>query len=170
MSESKESELGRALNFLSNNWRHDPEMRLTFESIFKTLSNGTLEDQANAKVLKRYLSYPGSDSALSAAVSLNSALNAPAGRKKAGLKARGRGRNYRTQEVEFKDNVMQVLIRHELGLATDFDVVSAVIEYIGENAVDASRKAFIEELRPRAAVYADFYRRFHDALSKRTSI
>jgi hypothetical protein len=170
MSESKESELGHALNFLANNWRHNSELRSAFEAIFKTLNNGTNEDRANAEVLNRYLSYPGSDTAIAASVSLNAALRTQAGRRDAGLKARGRGRSYRTEEVRFEDAVMQAMINYELGLASYADVDKQVIAYIGENAVDASRSAFFKELRPRAAAYADFYKRFLTARIDRSSI
>lgn len=170
MTESKESELGHALNFLANNWRLNSELRLAFESIFNTLNNGTNEDRANAEILYRYLGYPGSDTAIAATVNLNAALRTVAGRRGAGLKASGRGRSYRTQEVRFEDDVMQVMIRYELGEASYADVDKQLIAYLGVNAVDATRRTFFQELRPRAALYADFYGRFFAARSDRSSI
>lgn len=170
MSESKESELAHALNFLANNWRHNSELRSAFEAIFKTLNNGTNEDRANAEVLNRYLGYPGSDIATAATVSLNAALRTGPGRRGAGLKASGRGRSYRTEEVSFEDDLMQVMIRYELGEASYADVDEQLIAYIGVNPADATRRAFFQELRPRAAAYADFYGRFLTARSDRSSI
>jgi len=51
---TKEAELRAALNFLSNNWRLNPTLRETFDSVFKTLDSGSDADKANAKTLREY--------------------------------------------------------------------------------------------------------------------
>jgi hypothetical protein len=65
---------------------------------------------------------------------------------------------------------MQVMIARELGRATDYEVDSEAIGWMGENAVDATRQSFLEKLRPRAARYAQFYKRFFDAYPRREQL
>jgi hypothetical protein len=77
---TKEAELRAALNFLSNNWRLNPTLRETFDSVFKTLDSGSDADKANAKTLREYLAYPGSDTALAAVHSLHATLLTSVGR------------------------------------------------------------------------------------------
>jgi hypothetical protein len=61
---------------------------------------------------------------------------------------------------------MQVMISRELGDATDEQVDIEAIVWLGANAVDATRQSFLEEIRPRAARYALFYKRFLDAKTR----
>lgn len=163
---TKEAELRAALNFLSNNWRLSPTLRETFDSVFKTLDSGSDADKANAKTLREYLAYPGSDTALAAVHSLHATLLTSVGRKAAGLESKRRGRSYPTDAVRLEDKLMQVMISRELGAATDEQVDIEAIGWMGENAVDATRQSFLEELRPRAARYALFYKRFIDAKTR----
>lgn len=160
---TKEAELRAALNFLSNNWRLNPTLRETFDSVFKTLDSGSDADKANAKTLREYLAYPGSDTALAAVHSLHATLLTSVGRKAAGLESKRRGRSYPPDAVRLEDKLMQVMISRELGDATDEQVDIEAIGWMGENAVDATRQSFLEELRPRAARYALFYKRFFDS-------
>jgi hypothetical protein len=163
---TKEAELRAALNFLSNNWRLNPTLRETFDSVFKTLDSGSDADKANAKTLREYLAYPGSDTALAAVHSLHATLLTSVGRKSAGLESKRRGRSYPPDAVRLEDKLMQVMIWRELGDATDEQVDIEAIGWLGANAVDATRQSFLEELRPRAARYALFYKRFFDAKTK----
>lgn len=88
---TKEAELTAALNFLSNNWRLNPKLRATFDAIFQTLNSGSKADIANAEALREYLAYPGSDTALSAAHSLQVSLLTTEGRRAVGLEPKRRG-------------------------------------------------------------------------------
>lgn len=162
---SKELELRNALNYLSNNWRLNPILRVTFEAVFKTLDSGSDADKANAQTLREYLAYPGSDNALSAVHSLHATLLTSVGRKAAGLGTKRRGRSYPPDAVRLEDKLMQVMIARELGRASDEEVDIEAIGWMGASAVDATRQSFLEELRPRAARYAHFYKRFFDAYS-----
>ena len=159
----REIELKDALDFLSNNWRLDPTLREAFDAIFKTLSSGSKAARANAEVLRKYLAYPGSDAALSAAHSLHASLSTSSGRRAAGLETKRRGRSYPPEAVRLEDRLMQVMIERELGRATDREVDAEAIAWMGDNAVDATRQSFLEALRPRAAQYAHFYKRFFEA-------
>jgi hypothetical protein len=163
---TREAELRAALNFLSNNWRLNPTLRETFDSVFKTLDSGSDVDKANAKTLREYLAYPGSDIALAAVHSLHATLLTSVGRKSAGLESKRRGRSYPPDAVRLEDKLMQVMISRELGDATDEQVDIEAIGWLGANAVDATRQSFLEELRPRAARYALFYKRFLDAKTR----
>lgn len=163
---TKEAELRAALNFLSNNWRLNPTLRETFDSVFKTLDSGSDVDKANAKTLREYLAYPGSDTALAAVHSLHATLLTSVGRKSAGLESKRRGRSYPPDAVRLEDKLMQVMISRELGDATDEQVDIEAIGWLGANAVDATRQSFLGELRPRAARYALFYKRFFDAKTR----
>lgn len=163
---TKEAELRAALNFLSKNWRLNPTLRETFDSVFKTLDSGSDADKANAKTLREYLDYPGSDNALAAVHSLHATLLTSVGRKSAGLESKRRGRSYPPDAVRLEDKLMQVMIWRELGDATDEQVDIEAIGWLGANAVDATRQSFLEELQPRAARYALFYKRFFDAKTR----
>jgi hypothetical protein len=163
---TREAELRAALNFLSNNWRLNPTLRETFDSVFKTLDSGSDVDKANAKTLREYLAYPGSDIALAAVHSLHATLLTSVGRKSAGLESKRRGRSYPPDAVRLEDKLMQVMISRELGDATDEQVDIEAIGWLGANAVDATRQSFLGELRPRAARYALFYKRFFDAKNR----
>lgn len=163
---SKELELEKALNFLSNNWRLNPTMRESFDAIFQTLDSGSAADQANAEILREYLAYPGSDSALSAALSLNACLLTSPGRRAAGLEPKRRGRSYLPEAVRLEDKLMQVMIARELGHATDEEVEIEAIGWMGTDAVDATQKSFLGVLRPRAVAHAQFIKRFFEAKSK----
>jgi hypothetical protein len=166
MTMSKELVLRNALNYLGNNWRLNPTMRETFDAIFKKLDSGSNADKANAEILLKYLAYPGSDDALTAVHSLHASLLTTQGKRAAGLEPRRRGRSYPSKAVKLEDKLMQVMIARELGEATDAQVDIEAIGWMGANAVDATRQSFLEELRPRAARYALFYKRFFDAKSK----
>ncbi len=163
---TKEAELRASLNILSNNWRLNPTLHETFDSVFKTLDSGSDADKANAKTLREYLAYPGSDTALAAVHSLHATLLTSVGRKSAGLESKRRGRSYPPDAVRLEDKLMQVMISRELGDATDEQVDIEAIGWLGANAVDATRQSFLEELRPRAARYALFYKRFFDAKTR----
>lgn len=119
---TKEAELRAALNFLSNNWRLNPTLRETFDSVFKTLDSGSDADKANAKTLREYLAYPGSAPALSAAHSLQASLMTSEGRRAAGIQPKRRGPAYPAEAVKLEDKLMQVMIARELGHATDAEV------------------------------------------------
>lgn len=153
----KEQQLRQALNHLSNNWRADPKMREAFNEIFQTLNSGTLQDKANAQILLQYLSYPGSDAAQSAAMSIHTSLQKGPARSAAGLPQKRRGPKKSPEAVNLEDNLMQVLIRHELGKAKNFDVEAALLDYIGVDAVKATQQVFLEKLKPRAKAWADFF-------------
>ena len=163
---SKEVELHQALNFLANNWCHNPQLREAFEAIFKTLESGSDADKANAETLRQYLAYPGSEIALTVVHSLHASLLTKEGRRAAGLKRKHRGRSYPTEAVRLEDKLMQVMIARELGNATDAEVDFEAIGWMGVNAVDATRQSFLEELRPRAVAYAQFLSRFFNAKSR----
>ena len=162
----KEHQLRQALNYLSNNWRCDPKLRLAFEGISQTLSAGSQNDKENLKILLDYMNYPGSNLALDAATALHASLQTGPGRNAAGMPQKRRGRKNSPAEVKLEDNLMQVLIRHELGLATDFDLESALIDRIGWNPVKATQKAFIEELKPRAQMWAKFFSHMQSSYKK----
>lgn len=167
---TKEAELRAALNFLSNNWRLNPKLRAPFDAIFQTLNSGSKADIANAEALREYLAYPGSDTALSAAHSLQVSLLTSEGRRAVGLEPKRRGPSYPPEAVRLEDKLMQVMIARELGRATDYEVDSEAIGWMGENAVDATRQSFLEKLRPRAARYAQFYKRFFYAYPRREQL
>jgi hypothetical protein len=154
----KEQQLRQALNHLSNNWRADPKLREAFNEIFHLLNSGSEEDKANAQILLQYLDYPGSESAQGAASLLHASLQIGPARSAAGLPQKRRGPVKSPEEVKLEDRLMQVLIRHELGKAKDFDVEAAVIDHLGIDAVKATQKVFLEKLKPRAKAWAEFFR------------
>lgn len=166
----KELELAKALTFLSNNWRHDPELRQAFADVFVVLEAGSQKDLVNAEILRHYLSYPGSIDAQDATMSLHASLRTTEGRKAAGLSPRRKGRSYSSSMVTINDAVFQVMINYELGLATKSHVEDAVSDYIGLNAAPATRKTFINELRPKAVAHAEFIRKFNDAANKKSPL
>ena len=165
-----ETDLKVALNFLANNWKHDQSLRRTIGAIFEKLEAGSQEDKANAQVLERYLAYPGSDPALESIANLQAALKTKQGRSAAKLTSRKRGSSYTTKSVTINDDVMQTMIKCELGRATQEEVMSKVIEYNGANAVEKTNKKFIQELKPIAKAYADFISNFFSAREKQTPL
>ena len=158
-----EQQLRQALNYLSNNWRADPKLRLAFDAIFHSLNSGTEEDKSNGQVLLRYLEYPGSDAAMASVSSLHSSLQGGPARKAAGLPKKRRGPVKSPEDVKLEDKLMQVLIRHELGRAKDFDVDSALLEHMGTDAVKATQQVFLDKLKPRAKAWAEFFRRMQSS-------
>lgn len=163
---NKELELKEALDFLCNNWKFNEKLREAFDSVFKTLESGTDTDRTHGQLLREYLEYPGTLKALSAAASFSAALQKGSGRISAGLPAATRGREYKPELVKLEDRLMQTMIRHSLGEATEHDVESEAIRHIGVNASKPTLRKFIDELRPRAEGWAAFLRHMKDAASK----
>lgn len=163
---SKELELKEALDFLSNNWRFNEKLREAFDSVFKNLESGTDADRAHAQLLREYLEYPGTLKAQSAAASFSAALQRGSGRISAGLPAATRGKEYKPELVKLEDRLMQMMIRHSLGEATEHDVESEAIRHIGFNASKPTLRKFIDELRPRDEGWAAFFRHMKNAASK----
>ena len=159
----KENELRPALNFLSNNWRHNEHLREVFEAIFQKLNSGTKSEKANAEILREYLFYPGSQSAQSAVDSLLAALKVPGGRKSAGLLRKGRGKEHDPAEVKMEDRVMQVMIAYLLKRAKKWEVDAAIIERVGEDADPSTIRKYRKELETRALAFVDFYKKFQTA-------
>lgn len=154
---SKEDELRQALNFLANNWCHNPHLREAFEAIFHKLDTGTKNDKANAEILRQYLSYPGSDTAQAAAMSLHSSLLTDKGRAAAGLKRRGRGMEVDPDQVKLEDKVMQTMILHLMGKAKNFDVEEAIKGLFMATPHAATIRKFRRTLEPRAQAFVDLY-------------
>jgi len=167
---SKEAQLNEALNFLANNWRHTASLREPIQAALDKLNEGSLEDQANAKVLETYLSYPGSDDAQSCTLSLLSALRVKEGRKAAGLPPRTRGKRYKAEIVLPTNELMRVMVANELGSASLSDIERAVIGFHGPGAVERTNKKFIGELRPRAKKKANLLKKFFDAFDSKKSL
>lgn len=154
---SKEEELRQALNFLANNWCHNPQLREVFEAIFEKLVTGTNQDKVHAEILRQYLSYPGSDTARAAAIGLHSSLRTDKGRAAAGLKRRGRGMEVDPDQVKFEDKVMQIMILHLTGKAKNFDVEEAIKELFMATPHAATIRKFRRALEPRAQAFVDLY-------------
>lgn len=158
MSTNNEKKIGQALGYLMNNWRCDPELRRSFEQVFQSLNCGSDKDRANAQVLLEYLNYPGSEDAQFCASLFHKGFELGSVKALAGFPQNRRGPKKSPGDVKLEDKLMQVLIRHELGKATDFDLESAIIEHLGFDAVPATQKVFMDGLRPRAKMWASFFR------------
>lgn len=156
---SKEDELRQALNFLANNWCHIPHLREAFDAIFQKLKAGSKTDKANAEILHEYLSYPGSESANAAVMSLNASLQTQHGRKAAGLVRRGRGKKIDPDNVKMTDEVMQVTIRFLLDKAKSWEVDSAIIKLFPSTPDGATLKKFRKALELRAKNFVDLYKK-----------
>lgn len=163
----KENELRQALNFLLNNWRHNERLREAFEAIFQKLNSGTTSDKANAEILREYLLYPGSPSALSAVDSLSASLKVPEGRKAAGLARKGRGKAHDPAKVKMEDKVMQVMIAYLLKQAKKWEVDAAILERVGEEADPATIRKYRKELEVRAQAFVVFYKKFQSAFASK---
>jgi hypothetical protein len=148
----KENELRQALNFLSNNWRHNEHLREAIESIFQQLNAGTKSDKANAEALREYLSYPGSKSALSSSESLLASLKEPNGRRAAGLVRKG---------------VMQVMIAYLLKRAKKWEIDAAILERVGEDADPATIRKYRKELEARAQAFVVGYKKFQSSFGSK---
>lgn len=166
----KEKELSQALSFLASNWRHNPTLRAAVEAIFEKLNAGSSSDKENAEILRNYLEFPGSIEALNAAMSLKDSLMTQQGRKAAGVTRRGRGKLSEPSLVKIEDELMQVMVAHELGKATANQVDIEAIAFLGNDVGDATRKKFLTALRPRAIAQAEFIRHFSETYSKRGSL
>ena len=160
---SKEQELQKAeeqrqaLNFLANNWCHTPQLREAFEAIFEKLDTGTNEDKLHAEILRQYLSYPGSEVAQAAAISLHKSLQTDKGWTAAGLKRRGRGKEVDPDQIKAEDKVMQIMILHLMGKAKNFDVEEAIKELFMATPHAATIRKFRRALEPRAQAFVDLY-------------
>lgn len=163
----KENELRQALNFLSNNWRHNEHLRETFESIFQQLNAGTKSDKANAEALREYLSYPGSKSALSSSESLLASLKEPNGRRAAGLVRKGRGKRHDPATVKMEDGVMQVMIAYLLKRAKKWEIDAAILERVGEDADPATIRKYRKELEARAQAFVVGYKKFQNSFGSK---
>ena len=152
---SKEEELRQALNFLANNWCHNPQLRDAFKAIFEKLDTGTDEEKLHAEILRQYLSYPGSEVALACAMSLHSSLQTDKGRAAAGLKRKGRGKEVDPEQVKLEDEVMQILIRHLMGKAKKFEVDQAIKGLFMSTPHEATVRNFRQALEPRAKAFID---------------
>ena len=157
MTMDKENELTQALNFLANNWCHDAQLREAFEAIFRKLSSGTKNDKVNAEILRNYLNFPGSNSALSSFKSLHASLETQQGRKAAGLTRKGRGKAHDPAKVKMDDKVMQIMIRHLLGKVKRFEVEVAILEHLGEEADPATIRKFTKAIELRAKSFVKLY-------------
>lgn len=166
MNTDNEKKLGQALEYLMTNWRADPELRRTFEQVFQTLNCGSDKDRANAQILLEYLNYPGSEDAQLCASLLHKSLQTGPARVVAGLPQNRRGPKKSPADVKLEDKLMQVLIRHELGKATKFDLESAILEHIGIDAVPATQRVFIDGLKPRAKMWANFFRHMQSSFEE----
>lgn len=165
MITSNEEKLGKALKYLTTNWRADPEFRLVIEAVLKTLNAGNDKDRVNAQFLLDYLNYPGSDDAQVSANLLHMALQEGPARSAAGLPQKRRGPKKSPDDVKLEDKLMQVLIHHELGRAKDFDVEAALLKHMGSDPVEATQRAFLEKLKPRVKDWAKFFRHMQSSLS-----
>jgi hypothetical protein len=154
---SKDEELRQALNFLANNWMHSPRLHEAFKAIFERLDAGRNEDKLHAEILRQYLSYPGSNAALNAALSLHRSLRTDKGRAAAGLKRRGRGVEVDPDQVKLKDKVMQVMILHLMGKAKNFQVEQAIRELYMANPHAATVRKLRRALEPRAKAFIELY-------------
>lgn len=153
----KAEELRQALNFLANNWCHNPQLREAFEAIFEKLDTGTNEDKLHAEILRQYLIYPGSEAAQVSAMSLHSSLQTDKGRNAADLKRRGRGKEVDPDQVKLKDEVMQIMILHLMGKAKKFDVENAIKGLFMATPHAATVRKFRRALEPRAQAFVDLY-------------
>jgi hypothetical protein len=163
----KENELRQALNFLSNNWRHNEHLREAFESIRQQLNAGTKSDKANAETLREYLSYPGSKSALSSSESLLASIKELDGRRAAGLVRKGRGKKHDPAKVKMEDGVMQVMIAYLLKRAKKWEIDSAILERVGEDADPATIRKYRKELEARAQTFVVGYKKFQGSFGSK---
>jgi hypothetical protein len=158
--EQKISDLdaGIALNYLANNWKQDPTLHVAIAAILEKLKVGSQEDKQNAEVLEKYLSYPGSEHAFLFSSVLHKALREQDGRRAVGLPPKKRSKLYSASLVKQRDHVLEMLVRFELGKASANDVEISVIAFLGDGRDKKTIDKFIEELRPRAKMWADFQR------------
>jgi hypothetical protein len=159
----KETDLKKALNYLSNNWRHNEQLKEAFDAIFQILDSGTKSEKANAEILREYLMYPGSPRAQSAVVSLLASLKVPEGRKAAGLARKARGKSHDPATVKMEDRVMQVMIAYLLKQAKKWEIDAAILECVGEDADPATIRKYRKELEVRAQAFVVFYNKFQSA-------
>lgn len=158
-----DKEVGTTLNFLANNWKQDPKLRAAIGAILEKLRVGSAEEQRSAEVLEDYLSYPGSEGALKVVTILHAAMRSQDGRRAAGLPPKTKGKTYSAELVRQDDEVLEELVKYELGKTSEERVEKAVINYLGANRDAKTIKKFTEELRPRAKRWADFQRFMVDA-------
>ena len=163
MTIDKENELRQSMNFLFNNWRHNEELRVAFEAIFQKLNSGEKSDKANAAILNKYLSYPGSLSAQSSVNSLLASLNSTEGRKAAGLRRKGRGNKHEPAAVKMEDKAMQVMIAYLLKRVKKWEIDAAILEHMGEDADPKTIRKFRNSLKSRAQTFVAFYNNFQEA-------
>lgn len=166
----KAEELRQALNFLANNWCHNPQLREAFEAIFEKLDTGTNEDKLHAEILRQYLSYPGSEVAQAAAISLHKSLQTDKGWTAAGLKRRGRGKEVDPDQIKAEDKVMQIMILHLMGKAKNFDVEEAIKELFMATPHAATIRKFRRALEPRAQAFVDLYAKMNTQLVRNASM
>lgn len=165
-----DAEVVAALNYLANNWKHNPELRTAFEAIFEKLKAGNADDQRNAQVLESYLSFPGSDQALHFSSVLHTALRQQDGRRVVGLPRNTRGNSFSKVSVKNSDRLMQELIKFEFDEATKHDVEIEAIGALHEDRDDKTIKKFIEELRPSAKAWAVFFSALEAAAKTKRSL
>ncbi len=161
----KAADLRQALNFIANKWCHTPKLREALEAIFKKLNSGTKSDQANAEILREYLSYPGSQSAQSSVESLMASLMEPKGRNVAGLGRKGRGKKHDPALVMMEDKVMQVMIAYLMKRAKKWEVDAAILDHVGENADPKTIRSFRKSIEPRAQAFIEFNDAFQRAFA-----
>lgn len=158
-----EEQLRDALNYLSNNWRGNSSLREAFGSVLTKLKAGSELDSQHAKMIEEYLSYPGSDPALSAAHNLHLALKTQEARRKVKLAPKKRGSKYPVETVKDNDLLMEIMVAKELNRATEFQVEQEVLRHFGSSLDMRTINSIIVQLQPRVNKIAELIKKIFKA-------
>jgi len=152
---SREKELSRALNFVTNWQFKTPETRKIMADLVLKLRLGSELDQEAAEELNNLLVYQGSLEAINSVSYILKALKTPQGRKAAGLPPKLKEKKYSAKNVKQTDPIFQVMMKREFKLATDEDVLQAASVAIGDNRDPRTLNRFINDLLPRVQTQAN---------------
>ena len=155
---SREKELSKALNFVTNWQFKTPGTRKIMADLVLKLRLGSELDQVAAEELNNLLVYQGSLEAINSVSYILKALKTPQGRRAAGLLPKPKEKKYSAKNVKQTDPIFQVMMKREFKLATDEDVQEAASEAIGDDRDLRTLNRFCSDLLPTVKVQANLFK------------
>ena len=140
-----------ALDRLANPAQVTPEVGARLRAVLAALDASDEADRALAGLLRGALTYPGSAPARDAAASLHAALQTQQGRRAAGLKPRGRSKQYDPGKATLDTIPAGIAVRLALGEISRAQAVAALIGYLGGDADERTAEHYLDEILPRVA-------------------
>jgi hypothetical protein len=138
-----------ALDHLANPAQVAPEVGERLRDVLAQLDASDDTGKALAELLRGALTYPGSRPARSAASAIHAALQTQQGRKAAGLKPRGRSKQYDPAKAALSTIPASIALRLSLGEISRAQAIAALIGYLGGDADERTAGHYLDDISPR---------------------